>query len=480
MIKKYRLEKVNKIKVICNIFIFISILFHFNFYLNTNKSYADLYEQEKNFNKQNIISGHFKKLNIDNKNIKINGHGIKLKDGRVLFPHEKNMPIFNPKDNSFSFGADMNNIELKLNEGFVLNNGNVLFIGPLMTTPFEKFRSEIVNKINEELYKEEKRNYKRPIGMSLDEYNGKIMHLVNAKWNNLSFEEQENFYFPYIKNDTEFLKKYNEYKKSYDDSMYAQLYNPKTNTYSKTGKVTLRRSATIKIQLKDGRVFMLGGFGCIGKNNKKLINKIEIFNPKTGEFTLLNTDNVIDDKSVMNVLQLKDNRILIFINSKVCEYVYYDIENNSFSEIKKLPFKYCKFINLSNGNILFFTNKNAYDNGYMILNDNSKIVIFNPYKEEIEENADFVISRGETGFGAVELKDNRILVFGGEKDIYKRKFKGSIKVLDNAEIVDLKAKKSQLIGKMNYGHFNTEGILLDNGNVLIYEYNAVTPELYEQ
>ncbi len=51
---------------------------------------------------------------------------------------------------------------------------------------------------------------------------------------------------------------------------------------------------------------------------------------------------------------------------------------------------------------------------------------------------------------AVKLKDGRVLITGGQKDIEKHTLGGKVKPILEAEIFDPIIKKSKLISRMNY------------------------------
>ena len=389
-------------------------------------------------------------------------NGIYLKDRRIFFPSLQK--IFNPVDNTFTDSASfLENYLYCVGDGLVLENGKVLFIGPVLDPPAEKLSQEIFSLLFNDLNKVERKQFIKENSISFEEYEKEIRSKNSKYLNNLSRKEREKLAEPKLKNYPDIEKKYNEYKEKYEKSMYAQLYDPKTNTFSYTGKVNVRRSASQKIQLSNGKVFIFNN----GRNFTNEKGKIEIYDTKTGKFELLENNNTFNYPTVYS---LKDDKILIRYGkeNRGDYYTYYDAKNNKFSESKNFNVLILDSFQLRNGNILFFTGC-LQQEGHIIRRIANELVIFNPYTEEIKYIGRFAVKRGEwDDYGYVELQDGRILIYGGKEYPSRKKIK-------SAEILDLKTGKSKIIGNMNCDHITMESILLDDGRVLIY---GITPEFY--
>lgn len=434
--------------------------------------------------------GSFKKIKLD---IKIDNScpdAFKLKDGRVFFPGMDDSLIYNPDNNSFSKAAPLKELyQYLIDEGFVLDNGNVLFIGPYLTEPTAKFRSEIYSLVKDDIKEQEMKKYRKRLDMTDEQYETVLNVNVLNYYNSLTKEEQKALWYPKMQRDSELLKKYQKYVEDYENSMHAQIYNPKTNKFSYTGKINIRRTRANKVELPNKKIFIIGGLAAPpGEDFYMRANRIELFDPNKNQFELVDTGNqfrYIDSNTEVGniafITLLNDNRIFINFGQKIFDdrvspsggyYAYYNLDNNKFSEIKRLNLGYGEFLKLRNGNILLFAHGYSYSdrhNRHITRKVLGPIYIFNPYTEELTYICELAKSRGERGFSAVELNDDKVLVFGGMDD----------RTNNTAEIIDLKAKKSDYIGNTKYKHCNHDGILLNNGNVFIFG-SSSTLELYVQ
>jgi WD40 repeat protein len=66
----------------------------------------------------------------------------------------------------------------------------------------------------------------------------------------------------------------------------AELYDPKTGTFSPTGSMTTARGVPTATQLSDGRVLIAGGYDSTGDITAgKILTSAELYDPKTGTFS---------------------------------------------------------------------------------------------------------------------------------------------------------------------------------------------------
>lgn len=466
-----------KINIYVARYLFICILISVSILLlSFNISSANQFEKRN--------SGYFEKLEKpDSFNTGV--IPLKLKDGRVFFKGSKDYStIFNPTDNSFSKASPLSKFhEMHYKEGFVLRDGRLLFIGPYMKIPEFKFNSQLYALVKDDFENEQKKIHRseRHEYVSNEAFNFSMHVKALHNWSNLSLKEQEALWKPEICKNPELLKEYNNYVTEYDKSMYAQLYDPKADKFYYSGKSKVRRSSTAKLQLKNGKVFIIGGESLPIPMNQYIKNRsiIEFYDPITGEFEIINTDK--EFSTIADISLLDDGRILVIcglLNKNGTFYTYYNPDNNTFSEIKKLELGFSKYLNLRNGNILFFTKGKTYSNGHLNINIYNNLHLFNPYTEELRYVGSLAISRGESSFSCIELQDGNILIFGGEKDAEKRNLGEEIKVLKSAEIFNLKTGKSKLIRNTQFGHLRADSILLDDGRVLILDRLYGNHELY--
>jgi hypothetical protein len=87
----------------------------------------------------------------------------------------------------------------------------------------------------------------------------------------------------------------------------AELYDPKTGTFSATGPMSTPRVYTTSSLLADGRVLVAGGGGDYG--NREFLDSAEIFDPATGKFT--KTGSMTEQRTYQTSTLLSDGRVLI-------------------------------------------------------------------------------------------------------------------------------------------------------------------------
>lgn len=141
-----------------------------------------------------------------------------------------------------------------------------------------------------------------------------------------------------------------------DYAMNAYLYDYKTNSLTKTGKLNYGRMAFTATLLKNGNVLIAGG-----RNENGVLNKAEIYNSATGEFELkgdLKTNRYKHGASVM------ENGNVILIggsdkndwNGKYKSAEVYDAELGEFTELIEMNAERFKLqegvVMLADGNIL--------------------------------------------------------------------------------------------------------------------------------
>ena len=87
----------------------------------------------------------------------------------------------------------------------------------------------------------------------------------------------------------------------------AELYDPKTGTFSLTGSMNTRRYDQAGVPLPDGRVLLVGG--SVYDLGSKAVATAELYDPKTGKFTA--TGTMTTARSGNTATLLPDGRVLI-------------------------------------------------------------------------------------------------------------------------------------------------------------------------
>ncbi len=430
--------------------------------------------------------GYFKKIRTDYQ-LQEGFPIVKLKDGRIFLTALK--LFFDPKTNTFRKTTQYpKNVS---GDAILLNNGKILFFEYYLPQPSnsDPLKSKLINLFYDDYIKKlikEDIGYDMPFELLTLLEQTKYKKQLRDEYYKKSEKDRAAIYMPYLKKNPELLKKYNDYLAERENRKYAWLFDPETETFEKIGKTIYLREDTLKTLLKDGRVFLTDNYG---KN-------IEIYDPEDGQFKALNTEApdlffTFRPQASIKIKTLNNGNIFLW-GSK---YTIYDVKNNTFSSPKPFPLKsYSNFLMLKDDKILLFTGGKSvfltkelknFPNSpapnskmyayYWEKVDATEIMIFDIKKEEISYVGHLAIPRGgdvSVKFSAVELKDGRILIFGGEKDYSNRRLGAPAKELKEAEILDLKTGKSTLLNnKMNFSRVNDDAILLDDGRVLIYGCN---------
>jgi hypothetical protein len=89
--------------------------------------------------------------------------------------------------------------------------------------------------------------------------------------------------------------------------VWAELYDPKTGTFSLTGSMTTPRVYTTATLLADGRVLVAGGGG--DYTNRQFLASAEIFDPQTGTWTA--TGSMAETRTWEAASRLSDGRVLV-------------------------------------------------------------------------------------------------------------------------------------------------------------------------
>jgi hypothetical protein len=95
----------------------------------------------------------------------------------------------------------------------------------------------------------------------------------------------------------------------------AELYDPTTGTFTLTGSMTAARAEHTATLLSDGRVLIAGGEGCgkakkcSGLDNSDLLASAELYDPGTGEFSRTGSMSVV--REFATATRLSDGRVLI-------------------------------------------------------------------------------------------------------------------------------------------------------------------------
>ncbi|HVV04380.1 MAG TPA: hypothetical protein VHC96_09150, partial [Puia sp.] len=143
---------------------------------------------------------------------------------------------------------------------------------------------------------------------------------------------------------------------SEDPDLYAELYNPATHNFEKTGPSPLNLSGSCAVQLRDGRVFVMGGM-----LHRQPVQYSMIYDPTTNRFTRAADLNIVKYK--FGAALLSDGRVIVIGGSNNRDWMgkyntteIYDPQKNVFRKGPGLQFQRFKLNNavvtLRNGAIV--------------------------------------------------------------------------------------------------------------------------------
>jgi hypothetical protein len=118
----------------------------------------------------------------------------------------------------------------------------------------------------------------------------------------------------------------------------AELYDPTTGKFTRTGSMTTSRVFQTATLLSDGRVLIVGGSagncGTVCHDGFDALSTAEIYNPASGKFT--RTGSMSQNRSSAAAVRLDDGRVLIFGGGPTSADIY-DPTTGTFTRIGTLP-----------------------------------------------------------------------------------------------------------------------------------------------
>jgi hypothetical protein len=122
----------------------------------------------------------------------------------------------------------------------------------------------------------------------------------------------------------------------------AELYDPSAGKFTLTGSLKTARTAATAVLLADGRVLVIGGYGCPPKSTlctpadtasgAIALASAELYDPSTGQFTT--TGSMATPRQDANAMLMPDGRVLVVDYSTLVEV--YDPATGKFSKAGSL------------------------------------------------------------------------------------------------------------------------------------------------
>jgi hypothetical protein len=266
----------------------------------------------------------------------------------------------------------------------------------------------------------------------------------------------------------------------------AELFDPNTGSFSRTGQMAANRHNHAATLLPDGRVLVVGGTPAGN------VPPPEIYDPETGMFTRVDLPPVEAPAILLN-----DGRVLL---TGIQSLVLYEPLTGATSTVA-LPFDLrsnsalVKLSRLANGDILFagytpdfrfsprdnritfvpgksvrLTNHtaNLLSDGRVFLAGGlmsgylttRQVELYDPEADSIAASA--VLSVDHASHSATLLPDGNVLIVGGSFERY-----GLEMIFTVAELFDTKTNQAQLTSSLNFARSGHTATLLTDGRVLI-------------
>ena len=232
----------------------------------------------------------------------------------------------------------------------------------------------------------------------------------------------------------------------------AELYDPKTGTFSPTGAMTAARCGHTATLLSDGRVLIAGGRYLAGRTSWLSVASAELYDPKTGTFSP--TGSMATAREMHTATLLSDGRVLIAgglgNSNDLITAELYDPATGTFSPTGSMPSERIDpaATLLSNGRVLF-------------VGGDTPASLYDPATGTFGPTAS-VATTGRIRT-ATPLADGRVLVVGGDT---------------SAELYDPKTGKFSPTGSMAIGHLQHTATLLADGRVLVVG-SVASAEIYD-
>lgn len=251
----------------------------------------------------------------------------------------------------------------------------------------------------------------------------------------------------------------------------AEIYDPRNGKFTLTGNLVIPRERHSATLLKDGRVLIAGGVNVKYIPPKydiktDILNTAEIYDPKTGKFTLAGKMKVSFGENTAVILQ-NGNVLLASVHNynryrhlpkrdkhqsglsySLEKYDLYDTSKGIFYPIAVHYHNYFSEFN----NLILLSDGNVLNNGMGCAE------IYNPY---LDKSTTLECKKSRIGYTLSLRSDGKILIAGGETwGLYPS-------YVDNVETFDLVKKTYSTIGQLNDHRIFHTATCLKTGKILI-------------
>ncbi len=251
----------------------------------------------------------------------------------------------------------------------------------------------------------------------------------------------------------------------------AEIFDPATGTFSKTGAMSDARQGHTATLLPDGTVLIAGGSKNIGFRSE--LASAEIYDPGSGTFRA--TASMATPREGHSATLLRDGRVLIAGGSPngvttTTSAEMYDYRTGRFTVIAPMgvPRETHSATLLKNGTVLIAGGgRGGMPGGYIAY---TTAEIFNPASNTFTTLAAHMTT-DRVAPAAALLDDGRVLIAGGKSGKIRSPFGGTslfyFTPLETAEVFDPETNSFLPVGSMETPHYLGVATKLNDGSVLI-------------
>ena len=237
----------------------------------------------------------------------------------------------------------------------------------------------------------------------------------------------------------------------------AEIFDPKTNSFSSTGAMNAARASHSATLLPDGRVLIAGGY------NGNYLDSAEIYDPKTGKFTP--AAKMTMPRSAHAAVLLDNGKVLLAGGvgtgwTFLAAAELYDPSTGAFTKTgNMLAARESHTATLLKDGRVLITGGHRGRRAEITIYQSAEI--YDPASGAFSSTADLTVRRHK--HDAVLLDDGRVLIVGGSDE---RDSRGAYR---SAEVYNPKTNSFTKIGDMNLSRYKLQGtlVLLENGKILI-------------
>jgi hypothetical protein len=247
----------------------------------------------------------------------------------------------------------------------------------------------------------------------------------------------------------------------------AELYDPKTGTFSPTGSMVIPVEGCTATLLSDGRVLMAGGLG----GELGLLASAELYDPKTGTFSP--TGSMTVGRAGATATLLSDGRVLVAGGGNAgASAELYDPATGTFSQTGSMTTARvgASATLLANGRVLVAGGGGDANAGEPL----ASAELYDPATGTFSPTGSMVSAH--SGQFATRMPDGRVLIAGGETNRATDLLMWASST--SAELYDPTTGKFSQTGSMTTAHGGTATLLADGRVLVVGGYRLASAELF--